>query len=169
VLHSLADHCDDASRAHLRALLAGEPLAPLQGRVLRSGTAEGPLIGGNLCVLASLCGTPWRLRAKASIVVLEEINEVPYKVDRLLTQLRDSGCLDGAVGVALGTFLGADAPPGATWTVLDVIDEILAPLGVPVLAGLPIGHGPANHAFRMGRPARIEGDRLVLSLPRDTA
>ncbi len=162
VLHSLADLCDDPSREHLRRLLAGEPVAPLEGRILRSGTAEGPLVGGNLCVIASLCGTRWQLRAHACIVVLEEVSEPPYKVDRLLSQLLDSGCLDGVSGVALGTFLGAEAPEGAAWTVLEVLDELLAPLGVPVLADLPIGHGTANRAFQLGRSAKIAGGRLVL-------
>ncbi len=163
VLNSLADLCDAPSRAHLRALLAGEPTLPLHGQVLRSGRAEGPLVGGNLCVLASLCGTPWQLRARACVLVLEEVNEAPYKIDRLLTQLIDAGCLDGVAGVAIGSLLGADAPEGADWSVLDVVDDRLAPLGVPVLTGLPIGHGPANRAFRVGAHASIVGDRLEVS------
>ncbi|MFZ5480273.1 MAG: S66 peptidase family protein [Myxococcota bacterium] len=162
VLHSLADHCDDASRAHLRALLAGEPLSPMQGRMLRHGVAEGPLVGGNLCMLASACGTPWRLRAKGAIVVLEDVAEPAYKVDRMLTQLVQSDALDGVAGFALGTFLGAAAPEGADWSVLDVIEEKLAPFGVPVIADLPIGHGKENWAWRVGGEARIERGKLVL-------
>lgn len=162
VLHSLAAHSDEPSRDHLRALLAGEPLPPLRGTVVRSGFAEGPLVGGNLCVLASLCGTPWQLRAHACVVVLEEINEVPYKVDRLLTQLVEAGCFDGVAGFALGTFLGAEAPDGADWTVIDVLRDLLAPFDVPILAGLPIGHGPANRAFHVGAAAQIVGDVLEL-------
>ncbi len=163
VLHSLADLCDDASRAHLRALLAGESPAPMHGQVLRPGTAEGPLVGGNLCVLASLCGTPWQLRGRACIVVLEEVNEAPYKIDRLLTQLIDAGCLDGVAGIAIGSLLGAEPPEGADWTMYDVLTDLLAPLGVPVLVGLPIGHGARNHAFRVGAPARIVGARLEVA------
>jgi muramoyltetrapeptide carboxypeptidase len=162
VLTHLGDTADAESRAHLRALLAGEPLAPLAGRRLRRGSAAGPLVGGNLCVLASLCGTPWQLRGKGCIVVLEEVGEAPYKVDRLLTQLIGAGCLDGVAGVALGSFLGADPPAGADWTMLEVLDELLAPLGAPVLAELPIGHGAANRAFRVGGHGRFDGDRLEL-------
>ncbi len=162
VLTHLGDIADEPSREHLRALLAGEPVAPLHGRRLRGGSAEGPLVGGNLCVLASLCGTPWQLRGHACIVVLEEVGEAPYKVDRLLTQLIDAGCLDGVAGVALGSFLGAEPPEDADWTTLEVLDELLAPLKVPVLAELPIGHGPANRAFRVGGWARLQGDRLEL-------
>jgi muramoyltetrapeptide carboxypeptidase len=160
VLNSLADLCDAPSREHLRALLAGEPLPPLHGQVLHKGSVEGPLVGGNLCVLASLCGTPWQLRARACVLLLEETNEAPYKIDRLVTQLLDSGCLDGVAGVVFGTMLGAQPPEGADWTMNDVIHDLLAPLGVPVLTGLPIGHGPENRAFRVGGHVRLSGGRL---------
>lgn len=162
VLTSLADHVDEGSRAHLRALLKGDALPPLPGRVLREGTAAGPLAGGNLCVLASLCGTPWQLRGAGRIVVIEEVGEAPYRIDRLLRQVIDAGCLDGAAGFALGAFHGCEAPPGAPWSALDVVIDALAPFGVPVLAELPIGHGRENYAFEVGAPGRIEGDRLVL-------
>ena len=158
VLTHLGDTADAASRMHLRRLLFGEGLDPLVGTVLCPGVAEGPLLGGNLCVLASLCGTPWQLRGRGAIVVLEEIGEAPYKVDRLLTQLLDAGCLDGVSGLALGAFLGAEPPAEADWTLRDVLLERLGPLGVPVLAELPIGHGPANRAFRLGVPARLSPD-----------
>lgn len=154
VLHSLS-RSDAASQERLRRLLAGEPVEPLRGRPIRRGDAAGPIVGGNLCVLASLCGTPWQLRAKGCILVLEEINELPYKVDRLVTQLVDAGCLDGVAGVALGSFLGAHVPDGEGWTMEEVLHDLFAPLGVPVLGGLPIGHDAHNHAFVLGEPARI--------------
>jgi len=113
-----------------------------------------------LCVLASLAGTPGALRAAGCIVALEDTGEAPYKVDRLLTQLLQGGAFEGVRGFALGTFDGADAPEGADWTVRDVLLERLAPLGVPVLGGLPFGHGRANRAFRFGH-ARIDGDQLT--------
>ncbi|MEC8423479.1 MAG: LD-carboxypeptidase, partial [Myxococcota bacterium] len=107
VLHSLADHVDSRSRAELRAmLLEGGPVhlpgAQVAGPV---GRVEGPLVGGNLCVLASLAGTPFAISARGCILLLEEIGERPYKVDRLVTQLHRSGALDGVRGVALGQFI----------------------------------------------------------------
>lgn len=161
VLHSLS-RSDEASQDQLRRLLAGEATSPMEGIPLVRGDAEGPIVGGNLCVLASACGTRWQLRGHASIVLLEEINEVPYKVDRLITQLIEAGCLDGVAGIAVGTFLGCDAPADASWTILDVLRDLLAPLGVPVLAQLPVGHGAQNRAFRVGAPARIVGNRLEI-------
>lgn len=158
VINGLSGHTDAASMAHLRAVLDGAT-PPLQGRALVGGRAEGRLIGGNLCMLASLAGTPAQVDAKGAIVALEEVGEAPYKVDRLLTQLIQCGALDGVVGFALGTFTGADAPPDAQWTVEDVVLDRLRPLGVPIVAGLPFGHGPENHAFTLG-PAALDGAAL---------
>jgi muramoyltetrapeptide carboxypeptidase len=164
VLHSLADHVDRASQDRLKAMLAGERVAPLGGgRVLvgpSSFRVRGPLVGGNLCVLASLAGTPWALDAKGAIVLLEETAEQPYKIDRLLTQLVASSAFEGARGVALGTFLGADPPAGATWSLDDVLRDLLDPLGIPVVAGLPVGHGRDNHAIVLGRPAELTPGEL---------
>ncbi len=159
VINSLLGHADKDSLAHLRAVLQGETPA-LTGTPWVPGSASGRLVGGNLCVLASLAGTPGALRAAGCIVALEDTGEAAYKVDRLLTQLIQAGAFDGVRGFALGTFDGADAPDGADWSVRDVLLERLSPLGVPVLGGLPFGHGRANRAFRFG-PARIDGDQLT--------
>lgn len=164
VLSSLGTLVDDASRERLRALLAGEPLPPLRGEPWREGEAEGPLRGGNLCVLASLCGTPWQLRGRGALVLLEDVGEPPYKVDRMLTQLRLSGALDGVAGFVLGEWSGCEPPRDADWGLREVLLDRLGDLGVPVLAGLPVGHGAANHALPFTR-ARIRGDRLEVSTP----
>ena len=160
VLHHLADHPDPASVAALRALLAGEGAPPLPGLQVAGPPApvEGPLVGGNLCVLASLCGTPWALRAAGSVLLLEDIHEPAYKIDRMLTQLLQAGCLDGVRGVALGEFTGCAAGPG--YSVEDVVVERLSGLGVPVLSGLPVGHGTRNHAWVVGAPVRLDGAGL---------
>src|SRR5690606_25968521 len=162
VLHSLPI-TDAASTAHLFALLAGEATEPLSGVTLIPGAATGPLLGGNLCVLAALCGTPHQLHADGAILVLEDIGAAPYRLERALHQLIAAGVLDGVAGVALGTFVGCEPPPGAAWTLHDVFVEHLAPLGVPVIADLPIGHGEANRAFVWGATARIEDGTLSVS------
>lgn len=161
VVNSLLGHADPESVAHLRAVLAGSA-PPLEGEVWLPGAAEGRVVGGNLCVLASLAGTSGALRAAGCIVALEDTGEVPYKIDRLLTQLIQSGAFEGVRGFALGTFDGADAPENAGWSLRDVLLERLAPFGVPVLGGLPFGHTPANRAFCFG-PASIEGGALLWS------
>lgn len=140
VLHSLAE-LDEASQTRMRELLAGADVAPIA-----PGLPNVPVRGGNLCVLASLCGTAFQLDARGAIVLLEDLGEVPYKLDRLTTQLLLSGALDGAVGVVCGDMLDAAAPDGADWAVRDLFEERL---GSRLLAwGVPVGHGLRNHAMR---------------------
>lgn len=163
VLHALADHNNEASRLALRAVLAGAA-ARLPGRWLSGEppTDEAVVAGGNLCTLASTCGTPLQLDATGKIVLLEDLGEAPYKLDRLLIQCRDSGAFDGAVAFALGDFLDATPPAGADWSLDEVFLDVLGPVGVPIFAGLPVGHGRYNHALPFGTPARFEGNVLVV-------
>ncbi len=162
VVHSLPI-TDAESLGHLWDHLAGRPTPPLVGHELAPGVAAGPLIGGNLCLLAALCGTPWQLDVRGAILVLEEIGEPPYRVDRMLQQLVSAGALDGVAAVAIGELTGCNVPEGADWTLEDVLMDHLAPLGVPVVGGLPIGHGTRNHAFTWGAPARLADGRLAWS------
>ena len=161
VVHSLGI-TDEASLDHLWRLLDGAPTEPLPGEVWREGDVTAPLVGGNLCMLASTAGTAQQLDARGCILLLEEIGEYAYRVDRALQQLRSSSQLEGLAGVALGEFRDCHVPEGVSWTVDDILREHLEPLGVPILAGLPIGHGPANRAFVVGKPARLSGNTLTL-------
>ena len=160
VLHALAAHNDEASQTHLRALLASGGESVFFGQPLKEGRAEGRLCGGNLCVLAAGCGTRHQLDAEGAIVMLEDVGEAPYKLDRLLVQCRDSGAFHGAAGFVLGEFLDAQAPQGSDWTVADVVLDVLGPMGVPILAGMPFGHGRTNLAVPFGGRARIHEYRL---------
>lgn len=163
VLHSLVDATDERSQEALRVLLQEGRFPVLPGRPLGPGfrPRRGPLVGGNLCVLASLCGTPWALRARGAIVLLEEIAEPPYKVDRLLTQLLQSGALRGARGLVLGSFTRCDPPEGAGYTLEEVLRERLEPLGLPILVGAPVGHGAENLPWRVGGRVELREDGVV--------
>ena len=164
VLHSLTRHPDAESVDHILNLLTGRWSFSWPGEVWRSGTAAGPVIGGNLCMLASLCGTPWQLRARGCILLVEEVGEPPYRVDRMLQQLRSAGVLDGIAGVAVGSFTGFSTPEDARWGLRELILEAV---DVPVIGGLPVGHGTQNRGFVYGAVARIEGERLVFQAPTD--
>jgi muramoyltetrapeptide carboxypeptidase len=156
---------DAASLARLRAaLFEGEAIEPVTGTgVIVPGRAEGPLTGGNLSLLAALCGTPHAMRAGGGIVLLEDVGEAPYRIDRMLTQLLQAGCLDGAAGVALGSWVDCGDP-------LPVLAERLTPLGVPVIAGLPVGHGTPQFSAWLGVDAVIDTQSCSLtSLFRDQA
>jgi muramoyltetrapeptide carboxypeptidase len=162
VLTHLGDTADEESRAHLRALLCGEtrplPVRPVAN--VRATRVEGPLLGGNLSVLASLCGTPWQLDGRGAIVVLEDIGEAPYRVDRLLRQMLDSGSIDEAAAIVLGEFSGTTFPDGASWDLEAIVTDALESHGVPLYSGAPIGHGARNRAFVLGSACVIDGSEL---------
>ena len=115
--------------------------------------------GGNLALLSTEIGTRNSLRAAESIVVLEEIGEEIYRVDRMLTQLRRAGWFDGVAGVAVGQFTDC---AGEGPTTPDVLAERLGDLGVPVLGGLPIGHGAQQTAVGLGVAAVLDADAGTL-------
>ncbi len=154
VLHSLSTTSVETREAFF-SLLLGRPTAPMRGRVLVPGSARGPLAGGNLCLLASTSGTPWALRPEGVILALEEVGETPYRIERMLVQLRQAGAFDDIVGVALGSFHGCHPTPDAGFTLDDIFREHLEPLNVPVLAGLPFGHGADNVGLPLGRSAQL--------------
>lgn len=163
MLESITTKVDEATRTRIRAMLAGEEVGAIPATHFAGPADEvrGRVLGGNLCVLASLAGTPWALSARGAIVVLEEVTEVPYRVDRLLTQLRLSGALDGAVGIALGDFTKCDPPEGARYALTDVLREVLEPLGLPVWSGLTLGHDKRNLAFRIGEEGTLGAGGLA--------
>jgi muramoyltetrapeptide carboxypeptidase len=117
------------------------------------GSAAGRLVGGNLAVLASLLGTPWALQSAGCILFLEDVNEPPYRVDRMLTQFRQAGRLDGVAGLVFGYLQGCDGdPPGLLH---DVLRDLFAQAPYPVAIGLEAGHGPRNRTLALGRRARL--------------
>ena len=152
VLHSLIPGSNDTTLEALRVLLANGSASFLPGQLLCGPTHEvnGRVIGGNLCMLASMAGTPWAVQGAGAILVLEDVGEPPYKIHRMLTQLRLSGAFDGVAGIALGSFTHTRMPEGADWTLEDMFVDVLAPLRVPVICGLPVGHGEDNHPWCHG-------------------
>lgn len=142
-------------------------LAPEQVRVesLCPGRATGRLIGGNLAVLLSVLGTPLFPCLDDSIVFLEDIGETPFRIDRNLTHLLNIGALDNVRGFALGTFERcAYRPEDAVnkQTLRDVVVDRLAPLGKPIVLGLPFGHTRYNATLPVGALATLDGDAADL-------
>jgi muramoyltetrapeptide carboxypeptidase len=115
--------------------------------------AHGRLLGGNLCLLAATIGTPDMPDLSGAILLLEDVDEAPYKVDRMLTHLHRCGALAGIAGVAVGQFTGC--ADGWATSIVDVLGERLGNLGVPVLGGLPIGHGRDQLSTPVGVPAAL--------------
>lgn len=125
------------------------------------GAATGRLLGGNLSLLAASAGTADAPDLTGAILLLEDIAEPPYKVDRMLTHLDRAGLLAKAAGVAVGQFTDCD---GTNPSVLDVLAERLHKLGVPVLGGLPLGHGAVRHTVPLGTRATLDADAATLTV-----
>ena len=133
---------------------------------LAPGTAEGVLVGGNLSLVTSLCGTAYDVDLRGKLVFLEEVGEAPYRVDRMLTQLLlDPDKLPAAAGVVLGVFSDCEAEDENTsLSLAQVLYDRLAGLGIPVLYGLLFGHIKQNATLPVGVRARLDADKKTLTL-----
>ena len=135
------------------------------------GRATGPLIGGNLREVAGAIGAGLP-DLRGAIVFLEDFRQIGLgQVDRQLTHLRRAGSLDGIAGVALGLFTGFDDYEDRGWDLHDVLADRLGDLGVPVLGGLPAGHGgvgadggPDQVALALGATATLDTEAGTLTV-----
>ena len=151
------------SRASLDCALRGADSCGTasEGRTLVSGCARGPLVGGNLAMLAALAGTPFAPRYDGAILVVEDVGEPVYRLDRMLAQLRLCGALGQCAGVVFGAFTGIpkDDPAGSPD---DLFVEIARALDVPCMAGAPVGHIDDQWTLPLGARAELDADALTL-------
>jgi muramoyltetrapeptide carboxypeptidase len=158
------------SERSLRAavLRDGDPCgtAP-NARTLVGGCVRGHLVGGNLALLSALHGTPYQPRYEGAILVLEDVNEQPYRIERMLLQLRLSGALQSCAGLAFGAFTNTgerDAGLGGTRTLDAVLREAADIAGVPALAGIPMGHIDDQWSVPLGMEAELDADQKRLTV-----
>ena len=129
------------------------------GRTLRAGTAQGALLGGNLALVQSLLATPWQIETDGALLFLEDIGEAPYRVDRMLTQLRQTGALDRAAGILLGDFHVDDTALASVHAPMQsVLEERLEGLSIPVVCDMPFGHRPGSWTLPFGTRARLTAE-----------
>ncbi|HEX6559330.1 MAG TPA: LD-carboxypeptidase [Longimicrobiales bacterium] len=147
---------DDAPAGELP--LRAEDPAP---RTLHPGRAHGPLVGGNLSLLAAACGTGTCLQARGCIVFIEDVSEAAYRVDRALQQLLASGAFVGVAGLAFGRFTPA---PDDDLPIDAVLDEFAQRLGVPAVLDFPIGHIEHNWTVPLGVEAQLDADAARLTI-----
>lgn len=118
---------------------------------LVAGCAEGPLTGGNLSLVASSLGTPYEIDTGGKILFLEDVGEEPYRIDRMLTQLKLAGKFDDCEGILLGYWTDCEAEnPERSLTLSQIFEELLVPGGRPVLEGLACGHSLPSMSLPMG-------------------
>ena len=158
---------DEASRREVASVLGGRPPWPaeLSGKPAQSGRASGPLMGGNLSLICHLVGTPYFPSLENAVLFLEDTNEAPYRLDRLVTQLELAGVLGRVAGFALGSFGLAET--GFNRLAAEALTERLSPLGKPIVTDLPFGHGPENRCLPVGALAAMDGDRGILVVGAD--
>lgn len=136
-----------------------------QPKTIRGGRARGALIGGNLSLLAAMAGTDFAIDPTDKLIFLEDIEEKPYSVDRMLTQLRQSDKLAGAAGFALGIFADCvPEPEDRSLTLLETVQDRLYPLGKPTAYGLSWGHISNQATLPVGIQAELDADNVQLKL-----
>lgn len=136
--------------------------------VLKKGVAEGRLTGGNLSTIVSTLGTPYEIDTTNAILFIEEIHEEPYRVDRMLTQLRLAGKLQSCAGIALGNFRDCEAKGSSvsepSFPLLRVLEDRIADLGIPAVYGLPFGHVKSKLTLPLGIRAELDATSRTLRL-----
>lgn len=139
----------------------GDIALPAPARVLYGGKAKGRVIGGNLSLVAALLGTSYAPSFKKSILIIEEVGEEPYRIDRLLTQLRQAGAMKRTRAVLAGQFTDCQPKDSSkpSQTVDDVLKENADASGVPFLAGLPFGHVSRKLTFPIGIRVSVDGEK----------
>ncbi len=144
----------------LESTLPAEPL--LGTHTLVGGAAEGALLGGNLSVFTRLLGTPFMPPLDGAILVLEDLSEQPYRLDRMWTHLELAGVFGKIKGIALGEFIGCE-PRDGSYTAAEVLRDLAAATGLPCAAGFPIGHGDVNEPVALGVRVRLDASERRLT------
>ena len=158
----------DFSRDSLRRAVVEQTdscgVAP-EAREINSGVAEGRLAGGNLAILAALCGTPFAPDLSEGIVLLEDIDEPVYRIDRMLQQLKLAGALNGCRAIVFGQCVKCPDDAGGGGRPFDeVLGEIAQSLGVPCLAGIPVGHIAEQWTIPLGAMAKLDTSERSLTV-----
>ncbi|HEV8199425.1 MAG TPA: LD-carboxypeptidase [Candidatus Polarisedimenticolia bacterium] len=158
-----------------RAWHAGSLDAALQGRavavplarraVAREGRAAGPLLGGCLSLLVGLAGTPYEPPLDGAILFWEDLNEQPFRIDRMLTHLKNAGWLSRLSGMVVGRLYGCRAQdPRLDRSIRDILLDRLEGTRYPVVFDLPAGHVPGKWTLPLGGPARLDTGALRLTI-----
>jgi muramoyltetrapeptide carboxypeptidase len=130
---------------------------------LHDGAGEGPLLGGCLSIVAALAGTRFLPSFEGAILFLEDTQTKPYQIDRMLTQLRLAGLLDGVRGLVFGEMPGCEQHPDQGYSLQEMLRDWTSYLRVPVLFGFPSGHTRSKGlTLPLGARARLDADGLTL-------
>lgn len=160
---SLAD-ADKTSIAGVTTVLTGSGQVAIRaenGCVIRPGRAVGCVLGGNLATLCHMLATPYAPDLAGCILFVEDTGEKPYRIDRMLTQMRMAGCFDHLAGVAGGSFTRC----GSREQLHGIFADVFSGFAYPVVCGFPAGHGVPNMMLPMGVAANLDSDTMTLAYP----
>jgi len=143
-------------------VIYSEKISPLQ--VLVSGEASGQLVGGNLSLIVSTLGTPFEVNTAGKLLLLEDVDEPPYRVDSMLNQLKLAGKLANTAGVIVGDFANAKPKQTPSLTLEQVFQEYLGALHCPVMTGFKIGHCSPNFSVPLGVEATMQTTNKTLHI-----
>lgn len=145
--------------------LEGRSVEPLNGKGWGGGRVQGRLLPGNLTVATHLLGTVYQPELADVILAFEDVNEEPYRIDRMLTFWRMTGALEAVKGIALGRFSQweKDMNP-KSFTLEEVLRDRLGDLGIPIVSNLPFGHDGSNAALPVGVLAELDGEKGTLKV-----
>lgn len=178
----LSRYTEYTQQAFRRAVFTAKPMGALTNprevnelrpqhslRTIRSGEASGRLVGGNLSLIAMTMGTPFEIDTENRILFLEDVGEEPYRIDRMLTNLRLAGKLHRAAGIVFGECTECtprDFRPGfqSTFSLGEVLDNVLGDLPIPILSGLTIGHTTDQLTLPLGVSATLDAGRGELTI-----
>lgn len=133
-------------------------LTPEKSKVIKPGVCSGLVAGGNLTTLCHMVGTPYAPNLKGKLLLLEDVGEMPYRIDRMLTQMKLAGCFNGIAGLILGAFKKC----GQLNEIVDIFDNIFEDTDIPILAGFDMGHGEHNLTVPLGLDATLDTDKKRL-------
>jgi len=160
---------DEFTMTYLRRALFGALTGPLPMgdtvETLCGGKARGELCGGNLSLVRDSLGTPWEIDTRGKVLFLEDVDEATYRIDDMLTQLRNAGKFDDCAGVLLGYWTNCTPEnPERTLEIPEIVREVVLPCGKPVLAGLPCGHSLPTMSLPLGATVCMDADEKTLEV-----
>ncbi len=158
---SLADADEKTKALARKALMPGIlwSISASPRNVIRPGRAEGKVLGGNLATLCHLTGTPFEPDFADCLLFIEDTGEAPYRIDRMLTQMRLAGLFRGVKGLMLGAFTEC----GDRDKIFAIVEDIFSDFGIPILGGIPAGHGRPNIMLPMGCSAVLDAEQGTVS------
>jgi len=162
---AFAETQSSRAREHLLGLLTtgqGEP-SLVFSHTLQNGVGEGRLIGGCLSILVAALGTPFAVNTDGAVLFVEDVGERPYRIDRMLTQLKQAGKLENLAGVIFGEMPGCFEDKDDPDLLLSVIEDLFSDYDYPVGFGLPAGHGGENFALPLGIRVRLDTTSQTLT------